>query len=765
LSWYLVEENPLQPFAIHCPSCQRRLIVKNQQLLGKQLPCPNCNFSLTVPDSPAIANPPTKSDPSATATGQSTRQGVDPNDQQEQRIVRPNKTGKPNIDSQMLTKVTEPEDIFESDLDEIDQLLKDQATTEHSPGEDGDDSLIREASLLQDAKSQTEPGVVNWEQGSEEKAIPDESWTSPKSTEKRSMLVIALIGGGGLVLAAITFVAFVVFSRESEPSVDNNVVAQDVESDQNANLSDGEVDDDKPNVAAQKGSDPMSAPAAASNKQSEPANAQSLAEALASGLRDPINNGSTDNSETESDTSNEPSKDSPVERRDSDNIAASTTDGIPKAGSDEPSGGETDATNSNPGIGSITELEDAVAANADAAGKSSNFQSMFAEIFDPSSIDQIADAGTAAEDAAPLPPILDIGETVHPPAIAFRPADEILGQTLPSMAPTDLKLSEAVHLLSSLLDAGIVVDLFALQAAGISTELEITLALDGQAAGAAIATALAPHDLVLVTEAEGQLVIRPTPAILNTAIPRTQDISDLFVNAATSEQWSDFLARAFDIQSSMFQVDGGQLIFTPDANPLVRWQILQALDRLRSLSQLPIKLQDRPDPLPNWNFDRMKKSLEKTGQRVVVLDEPITSLLTSVAANAGVTIWFDWNNLLPHGMSPTTSGVSLLKNRTLSQVAEIYLDRYSLTMLAIDNQNIILSTPAAHRTQSTMVVVPCESDDDAKQLRSEMVEFAPVDTQSQSRLWAGKAPGHEVAFIRVCFPLVSQLTDIPDFVQ
>ena len=183
----------MEPFSLVCPACQGRLTVKNQNLLGRTLPCPRCQNPIQV-QPPKIALPPT------------THQAAD---------------------SHAITKV--------ADDDWISGL--DQALEEHRKQIESQGSAAENVSFANNPSELPEVDEEGYSLAPLESAPPPPfetlpmeplsadrfdsrpQWEASSSSRSRQILLISVLGVSGLLFAGGAFYAFTQYASKGKPPV------------------------------------------------------------------------------------------------------------------------------------------------------------------------------------------------------------------------------------------------------------------------------------------------------------------------------------------------------------------------------------------------------------------------------------------------------------------------------------------------------------------------------------------------------------------
>ena len=771
----------MQPFTVQCPICQRRLVVRLQRLLGARVACPNCEAVLQIPTSEQLLklqrNKESETD-DATIT--------------QPQIIALSEQPFADLDSE--TKVADPSELFEKDLtDEIERLRQQaqeqqpvdadaqetiqvdpfglSSSSDHKVPEGQQDEIPFEPLGESDALSPEFPfsetsGLDASPNPSVGTPIPDESWSSPESSRKRQFLLIGFVGAGGLAIAVGLFVLFVISSKSRQARDVANLPLQTLDSTQ-------PPDSSQPAATASNDATTKSAESPP-NANSSADSSETMLPHADGGLMEP-ENGSTSLSNGEpNDASLNSNGTSP-----GDTSPSGTAPGDSSEATTDSEVAEIDGANLNPfDINpNATEVETPAAndalSNNDASNGESETQSDspsvpmdsflqdLQSIFDPTGAGGMTDSG-ATDPIEDLPPILNIGERVHPAPIPPIDPQSVLSLTPPKMNATELSLANAVAFINGLHNSHFTVDLFGMTAANIPWESKVSLESDGKLSlGELMTASLSPLNLRSTSLPSGVIAIQPSEARTDESVPFSQEISDL-IDMQRIGDWEAMLGKVFAEQAGIWKFQDNQIVFEPTSSAIARFEILAFLDRVRHASSLPTSRDYlNLSPEVHYRFQEAEAKLSRPLQSVIPQEWPLVEVLHTACRDAGFNVWFDWQNLLTHGFGPNQTGLILLHGRTIPQVVERTLDQYSLSLAVIDNQNLILTTPEAHRTTSTKLVVEADAEIDLLDLKADYAAFSPVDQFYQSQLRVERIPGTNLVVINACWPLVQQFDLLP----
>lgn len=372
---------------------------------------------------------------------------------------------------------------------------------------------------------------------------------------------------------------------------------------------------------------------------------------------------------------------------------------------------------------------------------------------------------------SPVPTELDIARREEPLAVVFHP----MAKPVPIWSETSsLKISRIkfnneplprfMDLVGRLAGIGITLDWQQLRAASIDERTMVSY--DGQDKSLAeiLDDVLQPLNLIM------QL----NPAGMPLVVPRAKNAAALesgawelkgYCKAGNEQSLAEQIIRLYELDETCTAANG-QLQWKPGSSTVTMAKVKNTINQLASQLSPPVpKPFDIPSGFSLFDFEALRRSEEalmlKTPMNLVSAEaKGITEHLYAVAQSTKLNLLIDWIHAWEHGLSPSESEYSVLRNRTLPQVAQKYLDEYALELVAIDHDTILLTTETARRQSYVVIPIKKSSDLRVEDLNRGIYILSPKDIDGRSKFKVERLPGEEdVYFARICYPKVSQLED------
>ncbi len=168
----------LQPFKIHCPSCQTALKVTSSHLLGRTLPCPKCGAPIVISEPNRV-------------------------------IVRGPKDE--NVDSEAVTKV------------------QDAAESSNPPVSSPTPATVKSQ---EDGKQRfhdnvpPDPWVLDLHPATESTPLHATEWVAESAQRSRQVLLVGLLALGGILVSTIAFIVFMNAIRKPDSNAISDAVAK-----------------------------------------------------------------------------------------------------------------------------------------------------------------------------------------------------------------------------------------------------------------------------------------------------------------------------------------------------------------------------------------------------------------------------------------------------------------------------------------------------------------------------------------------------------
>lgn len=654
----------------------------------------------------------------------------------------PPSTSTASVDSQAMTKEVAPSTFDNIDLSDLPttglgdeyQLapLEEPVAASESPAEHLATSVTSEATNTE-AASNTAADSAEWTPG-ESPLVPSDAWTSESSSRTRQFLLIGVLGFTGVMLAVVGFFAFLSWYNKPDsdklaggpgqaetlvtPETDvppindsNNATADESEAPESTEITEQED-------APQPGEDTEALP------DLEPVTPQSPNPDL---LPDDasVNSNSddtgdlTNDTDTGGDSDDNPDNDSPPEGS-----------GLPE---------QLKAMESLLRVEIIPTIRDeGVQPTAP-----------------PVTAEELGLASTVA-----LPPLEPVDVAQQMRASVYK-----LGATEP------LPLSKFLNMWTALSQIPVTVDFGSLASTGVDRDAMLTLPSPGQPISGAtmqsvLEQATAPLELTVqvvdntFVRLSGQDKLSELPEIVS-----TQGLVD-----DQQQAWLlEFLVEYFMDDASL---DGGEFFqFSSDAlsrdqarvNAFTWGEILRVVEKWRYLatgSTSEIAAQ-RPHFLADLIYDDSTFTrLDHVSEIVSPQARPVGQIISRLADEAGVNVWFDWASLSQVGLGPSTTQAVVTYKRPLRRILADYARTYPFSIAILDGKSLWITSRRMHRSTVQVFVLP-SGGETAEQWRVKLRSLTPSFTKAgettakrNQRVLTKLSPDGKFVFVRCCLPLV-----------
>jgi hypothetical protein len=550
------------------------------------------------------------------------------------------------------------------------------------------------------------------------------SWQSRNVVARRNILLVSLIAACGFILAGITFFVFVrTFGKPVDRVANNPPIAQG------------------PSVPDQK---PVE-PAAGTQDLAPQEDANAVDTPLQNKVEDPSNNTLP---------ISEPTGGAPSEK--AVELPANLVPPDPLA---NPPGNNTEPPTTEPGNIAMEE----------------NLPSVFEDfqrwIDAPSrgNWDDIGKADRTIENEVAIENTeVLFREEYYPNPIPIPNWEERSQRKLTSVKMKPMPILRCIDWFSKIANIGVTADWLELNLAGVDFSQPISIEGQNRSVGELLDQFCKDQGLELYIDPAGLPHVRPSQermqgligpeGILNTE--KTLDAIPL----QDRDAWVPLLIRMLDL--SQCQYAQGRLEWTENANLYDRARLLAALQALQdSASDPPAKI-----VLPGNAFDfsrpeawwalREKVQAPIPLARIIYEERPIIDLLAMACEQSGTQLVIDWPAAWSHGLHPSRLSLSVLRGRTLEEIANRYLDDYALELVPLDSKTVLLTTDAVRRSIEQVVPVRLDRGMATEEIKGAIRSLVPRGLNQKSRFrWELVPNRNQLALLRICLPALTHLRE------
>jgi hypothetical protein len=550
----------------------------------------------------------------------------------------------------------------------------------------------------------------------------DRAWQSQSVAKKRQLLLVATIGILSTVLAGLGFLAFLRSMAKPIAKEDKNKIEQKVEN-------------------------------AASNKVADPPLPEPKLPTMETSTTQPSATPEDPNDKTESSDSTIPP-----------NTDLSST-GQPNT--DLPSTGLPVTPNTR---SPTTDQEPA----PDSKLSQTEIDKKLSDLFGPTGFGELLSSSSTLTESGfgkkLTPQDLEIDDLSETKQLLFHPAPKVLPpwneaietQRLERIKFQDMSLATCMEFFSRATAVGITIDWESIRAAGLDEKMSLSCDLQKKNIKEILTELLDRQGLGIEVE-DGFPIVRPRT--LDAPPPLvTLDLSGIVPNGS-EQKLAEQLVMLWELEARC-DASGGKMLWKPIATNIDVAKVRSTIELLTDMST------PKPDGGKDQNaisrhlFDpnewKEVRSLlnRKIGSSIVIPDKRgVTELMTIAFRELDAELLIDWKSVWQHGLSPREEDVSVLRNRTLTQVTGKYLDEFALELVPIARNSLWLTTESTRRQQFIIVPVQCAADK-LEETKRALRPLAPKTIDGQSLFKFEPVAGLSDWYLaRICRPRLSQIVE------
>ncbi|MFN8766101.1 MAG: hypothetical protein ACK5ZC_16645 [Pirellulaceae bacterium] len=693
----------MEPFQIVCPSCQGKLRVAKESLLGRTIACPRCSQPVEVIDPRRVfVRPPAGEalDSEAITRGaDESLEGAAANSKAESPA--PQLAGKRG---------------FRNDPPQAAPATVPTATPSAAPqsqGQPGDDRSV-------DPASQVAPLEL------------PQSWPIDGLNSSRRWLQAITLGLLGLLAAGAGFVGFVRLFQNQQNKEDVAVASPPIEGPKVATVDrQGPQEDGKPNPQAPIAEAPTPDPNIFQPKVVEPPNPAPWTP--------PAGDSDKENSQPPQGVGQNPTDAAPEVAGTKEPIADAGNGGSEGDSQEEPKTGDEEVI-----------LPEVFRTFLPGGGLSAG--------------SQMSDAILSAEasPALPLPPQkIRMDTYVHPPAAEVGDIVKQMDWTLGELDVPQMPLHEAMGIFSQLSGVGMQLDLPMLLRCGISPKTPVSGKFQELKVFEAVSQLVAPLGLQLSFN-DGQLpLITPSPETVGKRLDQQWKINDLGDTDAQQGWWKAIVEVVPEL-SDWCRVEDGEVVWDPKAPSSAKLSLSLTLDRIRSAIGKPPQWKWAEGQLETgYPWGGSTKWLQATASSASPQDRPWVRAVQQAARESGIDLVVDWKGLASHGVTPKSSETVVLRNRALPQIFKKYRERLALELVVVEPGLLYLTIPETRRLESQVYLVSLPAGTNPQDLIPALRSIAPASASMESLLRVVPTPQAPWCLVRTCLPSIEQLESLP----
>lgn len=556
-----------------------------------------------------------------------------------------------------------------------------------------------------------------------------------RTARRRQLLMVAVLGSSGVLLAGILFAGFL-YWYTAEPS---STIAKNAS---NANSGVNEPKHVGPKREAEQDvlDDPLSAPPA---------------DPLADPLNDPLADAtSSDQAATKpSEGTTEP----PDEPKSISNAILNATS---EADAKQPNNPLSTETRSNPVIPSEAETnaDEQVAApnTVDATElpeQLKKFQSILNTTIEPQFLED-----QAIQKAPPTAKELGLSSGQGSKALPPVDVDKQMQLAITGLIIPPGSVSNAVSQWVQVSGVPTVVDLDSFVAAGVDPNRSIgQIRVGAETPLEQVAVSIAKEIGVDSKVFENQfLAFQASEGAIRDRMPTSIKINDLVENEEQQQWLLKVLDKIWPEYEGKWIARDGELTVDPNViDPLAWFWAVRMLESWRMAAGIETQLDKAkldqskfvtkfvdPDAIPALNKPLTLKLVNRA---------PVAQWVAELSAASKVDVWVDWASVGQKGLGPNSIDFIVTKDRKLRECLRDLAEKYSLVIACENDKSIVITTMEIYRVQPRLYVLPSQGKT-AEQWMEELQPLTPATATAAQPIQAYLTPGGDFVIVRCCRP-------------
>ena len=574
-----------------------------------------------------------------------------------------------------------------------------------------------------------------------------------RTAKNRQLLMIAVLGSSGVLVAGLLFTAFLFWYSGPKPTPP---IAKNQPNDRTTPGPKPE-----PNSGTESQVDPLGDPLneAASDPLSNPGTEQNPA---ADGSQEA--NGNKPNAESEDATGNK-AADGASNGKDLATALTEAMAGDPARNEQTPApennvpaqppvNGAAAGSAETP-VTSDTD-EAAPAARAELPEQLKKFENMLNRTIEPQMVEDeaIQKAPPTAEELG-----LQVGadsRALPPVDVAVQSQLELSGLVLPPATPFSVAVGTWVQV--SGIPTGVDLDSFA--AAGVDPFKTIGLKESSTQSLGEIGKKLAEAIGVNLVSVNNQfLVFQASEEVVREKLGSSMKVDDLLVDAE-QEKWfiktlDQLLPQAASTaEVSAWAIKDGELVTDPSKVDTLSWfWAVRLLETWRAAAELESKLNglERESFVSKFVDPEEIESLDQPMAYSQLERTAVAQLIATMTSANKVHAWVDWVSTSQRGLGPGTVDVIVTYQRTLRQTLRDLINKYGVAVAFNDERSLLITSSQEYLAQPRLYVLPSEGKT-AEQWLEELEPLTPFANGSAQPVRAILTPDSRFVIVRCCRP-------------
>jgi hypothetical protein len=162
----------------------------------------------------------------------------------------------------------------------------------------------------------------------------------------------------------------------------------------------------------------------------------------------------------------------------------------------------------------------------------------------------------------------------------------------------------------------------------------------------------------------------------------------------------------------------------------------------------------------SWWRVRENAQAKMPMDRIVYEERPVIELLSMACEQSGMQLVIDWPAAWSHGLHPSRMSLSILRGRTLEEIANRYLEDYALDLVPLDSTTVLLTTDRVRRSIEQVIPIRLDRGMNMDDIKGAIRFLVPRGIDQRSRFRSETVPGNDqLALLRICLPALIHLRD------
>jgi len=365
---------------------------------------------------------------------------------------------------------------------------------------------------------------------------------------------------------------------------------------------------------------------------------------------------------------------------------------------------------------------------------------------------------------------IDIDQVYHPPAKAVPNWEAKAAQSLNSFKIKDTSVLRCIDLFSKMTGVGITVDWQSCRVAGIDLTKRMDMEENGKTIAELVTLLAARNQLEMSFDNLGLPKLAASRLAMEARLPTGWNVTEALTSPDSkpgdAKLAADLLIKLWGFGDRCVWNEG-QLEWNDLATPMDKANLLASLCELSSIRKSSQESPWHPSKHSGLLFStsEWQRSSERLNKKIsmstiVAERRPIPEILATAATQVDMNLIFDWEHVWQHGLVPNEFAVTLLRGRTLPQVANRFVNNYSIEIVPIASDTVLVTTGESRRKRIHVIPISMPKDFKLDDLKQSLKLLAPLGPDDRSRFRVLPIPGLENMFYaRICGPRADQIDD------